>query len=299
MRDSFAIGQCRPFGYTRLTATASPTQSPLSCNPHKATPLPKQERPALPEDQSVHARDGVADPQGCGNPLRSGSAGLSTAPLSQPPAPAPLPPLSCNPLNATPLPEQERPALPEEQSVHARDDVADPPGCGNPLRSGSAGLSAAPLSQQPTPAPLPLCPATHTKRHHNPNKKGLHCPKSKASTPGMAWPIRRDAGFLCDRAVRVFRRLPTCRYRCDRAVQAFRRLLTDSHLLPNPIKKRQAGFPLTCRFCNEPQLTSDKLFFVFSRVVFVFCIRFRCNLFIVDLCFWRDIILAFRYATVD
>ncbi|WP_222423877.1 hypothetical protein, partial [Pantoea agglomerans] len=51
-------------------------------------------------------------------------------------------------------------------------------------------------------------PASHTsnntpipsKRHPNPNKKGLLCPKSKASTPGMAWPIRMDAGILCDRA---------------------------------------------------------------------------------------------------
>ena len=64
-------------------------------------------------------------------------------------------------------------------------------------------------------------------------------------------------------------------------------------------KKRQAGFPLACRFGNESQLTSDKLLFVFSRVVFVFRIRFRCNLFIVDLRFRRDIFLAFRYAPVD
>jgi len=48
--------------------------------------LLKQERPAIPEEQSVHARDGVADPLGCGNPLRSGIAGLSTVPDSQPPA---------------------------------------------------------------------------------------------------------------------------------------------------------------------------------------------------------------------
>ncbi len=68
---------------------------------------------------------------------------------------------------------------------------------------------------------------------------------------------------------------------------------------PSHKKKRQAGFPLTCRFCNEPQLTPDKLLFVFSRVVFVFCIRFRRNLFIVVLCFRRDIFLAFRHATVD
>ena|GEM_PF-3534707 len=108
--------------------------------------------------------------------------------------------------------------MPEEQSVHATDGVDDPQGCANPLRSGMAGLSTAPGSQPPT---------------------------------------------------------------LDRQ------------------KKRQAGFLLTCRFCNEPQLTSDKLLFVFSRVVFVFCIRFRCNLFIVDLSFRRNIIFAFRHATVD
>ncbi|MBK5016996.1 hypothetical protein IBT54_003975 [Pantoea sp. S62] len=108
--------------------------------------------------------------------------------------------------------------MPEEQSVHATDGVADPQGCGNPLRSGIAGLSSAPDSQPPT---------------------------------------------------------------------------------PDLKKKRQAGFPLTCRFCNEPQLTSDKLLFVFCCVVFVYCICFRCNLFIVDLSFRRNIIFAFRHAAVD
>ncbi|MGC0964483.1 hypothetical protein WKH17_19395, partial [Pantoea agglomerans] len=29
-------------------------------------------RNGMPEEQSVRARDGVADPHGCGNPLRSG-----------------------------------------------------------------------------------------------------------------------------------------------------------------------------------------------------------------------------------
>jgi len=204
MRDSFAIGQCRPFGYTRLTATVSPTQSPLSCNPHKTTPPPKQERPALPEEQSVHARDGVADPQGCGNPLRSGSASLSTAPLSQPPAPAPLPPLSCNPLNATPLPEQERPALPEEQSVHARDGVADPQGCGNPLRSGSAGLSTAPLSQPPAPAPLPplscnplnATPLPEQERPALPEEQSVHARDGVADPQGCGNPLRSGSAGL-------------------------------------------------------------------------------------------------------
>jgi hypothetical protein len=34
-------------------------------------------RKELPEEQSVCARDGAADPQGCGNPLRSGSPFLT------------------------------------------------------------------------------------------------------------------------------------------------------------------------------------------------------------------------------
>ncbi len=146
-----------------------------------------------------------------------------------------------HPLKATPKSQQERPAMPEEQSVHARDGVADPHGCGNPLRSGIVGLSAAPNSQPPATSHQP--PATS-------NQQPASSPKLPAPSP--------------------------------------------SHK-----KKRQAGFPLTCRFCNELQLTPDKLLFVFSRVVFVFCIRFRRNLFIVVLCFRRDIFLAFRHATVD
>jgi hypothetical protein len=31
----------------------------------------------MPEKQSVRARDGVADPHGCGNPLRSGISFLT------------------------------------------------------------------------------------------------------------------------------------------------------------------------------------------------------------------------------
>ncbi|CAH6227665.1 hypothetical protein DAPPPG734_06360 [Pantoea agglomerans] len=345
----------------------------------------------MPEEQSVNARDGVADPHGCGNPLRSGIAGLATAPDSQPPATHfPDPPLRpqtprpspqsdtqiptrkaccarrakrprqgwrgrsarmresfaighCGPFDGsrltatshfpdlpltpqTPRPspqsdtqiQQERPAVPEEQSVHARDGVADPHGCGNPLRSGTAGLATAPdsqpsaISHQPSAISHPFSrPASKTsnttpipsKRHPNPNKKGLLCPKSKASTPGMAWPIRMDAGILCDRATRAFRRLPTHSHQLPATSY---QLPAISHKLSAPCnlpithkKKRQAGFPLTCRFCNEPQLTPDKLLFVFSRVVFVFCIRFRRNLFIVNLCFRRDIFLAFRHATVD
>jgi len=33
-----------------------------------------------------------------------------------------------------------------------------------------------------------------------PNREGMVCLKSKASVPGMARPIRMDAGILCDQA---------------------------------------------------------------------------------------------------
>jgi len=33
-----------------------------------------------------------------------------------------------------------------------------------------------------------------------PNREGMICLKSKASAPGMARPIRMDAGILCDQA---------------------------------------------------------------------------------------------------
>jgi hypothetical protein len=134
--------------------------------PLKATSKSQQERPAMPEEQSVHARDGVADPHGCGNPLRSGIADLSAAPDSQPPATSHQPPAifptrlshlkqHAHPLKATSQPQQERPAMPEEQSVHARDGVADPHGCGNPLRSGTAGLATTPDSQPSAPSHQP------------------------------------------------------------------------------------------------------------------------------------------------
>jgi hypothetical protein len=197
----------------------------------------------VPEEQSVHARDGVADPHGCGNPLRSGTAGLATAPDSQPPATSHQPP-AIFPTRLSHLKQHHAPSPQSDTKIPtrkaccarrakrlARDGVADPHGCGNPLRSGIVGLATAPDSQPSAPS-------------HQP--------------PALS-----------------------------------------SLLLPHHQKKRQAGFPLTCRFCNEPQLTPDKLLFVFSRVVFVFCIRFRRNLFIVVLCFRRDIFLAFRHATVD
>ena len=228
-----------------------------------------------------------------------------------------------------------------------------------------AGLSIAAASP-----PHPQESASSSPRPHRPEatpfpgEKGLPYPKSKASTPGMAWPIRRDAGTLCDRAWRAFRLQRPHRHthknphpparaltglkrhliparkacharRAKRPRQGWRgrsagmresfaighggpfvrsglkrhhipprkafrsqRPHRHTHLRPNaPLqKKRQAGFPLTCRFCNEPQLMPDNLL-VFSRVVFVF--RFRCNLFIVSIRFRRDIILALRHAAVD
>ncbi|MDQ1214141.1 hypothetical protein [Pantoea anthophila] len=72
--------------------------------------------------------------------------------------------------------------MPEEQSVHARDGVADPQGCGNPERSGMAGLSIAAASP-----PHPQESASSSPRPHrpeatpHPGEKGLPYPKSKAS----------------------------------------------------------------------------------------------------------------------
>jgi len=73
--------------------------------------------------------------------------------------------------------------MPEEQSVCARDGAADPHGCGNPLRSGIPFLT---LHQPLT--------ATHFRAI------SVQTSKSKAFAPGMARPIRMDAGTLCDQA---------------------------------------------------------------------------------------------------
>ena len=94
--------------------------------------------------------------------------------------------------------------MPEEQSVYARDGVADPHGCGNPLRSGIVGLSAAPDSQPPAIFPTRL---SHLKQHAHPLKatpksqqERPAVPEEQSVWPAMAWPIRMDAGILCDRA---------------------------------------------------------------------------------------------------
>ncbi len=101
MRESFAIGHGGPFDRNGLKRHHTPPRKAFrSQRPHRHThknPHPparaltrlkrhpiRRERPAMPEEQSVHARDGVADPQGCGNPLRSGMAGLSIAAASPP-----------------------------------------------------------------------------------------------------------------------------------------------------------------------------------------------------------------------
>ena len=191
--------------------------------------------------------------------------------------------------------------MPEEQSVHARDGVADTQGCGNPLRSGMAGLSFAAASPPHPQESASSRPRTHrSEATPNPGEKGPPCPKSKASTPGMAWPIRRDAVILCGRAWRAFRlqRPEATPHPAEKSLSIAAASPPHPSAAERPLqKKRQAGFPLTCRFCNEPQLMPDNLLVVFSRVVFVF--RFRCNLFIVRIRFRRDIILAFRHAAVD
>jgi len=91
--------------------------------------------------------------------------------------------------------------MPEEQSVRARDGTADPQGGGNPLRSGMPFLT---LPPQPTATVLSIHQKTLRflllKATHQPIREGNACLKSKASAPGMARPIRREAGILCDRA---------------------------------------------------------------------------------------------------
>ncbi len=173
--------------------------------------------------------------------------------------------------------------MPEEQSVHARDGVADPQGCGNPLRSGVTGLSFAAASP-----PHPQESASSRPRTHPPEatpypaRKACHARRAKR--PRQGW-RGRSAGMRESFAIGHGGSF-------DRSG-----LTAATGYLAHRIKKRQAGFPLTCRFCNEPQLMPDNLLVVFSRVVFIF--RFRCNLFIVRIRFRRDIILAFRHAAVD
>ncbi len=102
------------------------------------------------------------------------------------------------PLKATSKSQQERPAMPEEQSVHARDGVADPHGCGNPLRSGIAGLSAAPDSQPPATSHQPpaIFPTrlSHLKQHHAPSPQSdtkiptrKACCARRAKRPRQGW----------------------------------------------------------------------------------------------------------------
>ncbi len=97
MRESFAIGHSRPCDGSRLTATS---HQPPATSHFPAPPLrPQTTRPSHQSDITTPtrkacyarrakrlARDGVADPHGCGNPLRSGIVGLSAAPNSQQPA---------------------------------------------------------------------------------------------------------------------------------------------------------------------------------------------------------------------
>jgi len=61
------------------------------------------------------------------------------------------------------------------------------------------------LSHQPTaicinPPSIEISTVLLLKAMHQPNREGKVCLKSKASAPGMARPIRMDAGILCDQA---------------------------------------------------------------------------------------------------
>ncbi|OXH80555.1 hypothetical protein CBI57_04435 [Pantoea agglomerans] len=48
--------------------------------------------------------------------------------------------------------------------------------------------------------PLLILSRMFLKAMIKPNREGKVCLKSKASVPGMARPIRMDAGILCDQA---------------------------------------------------------------------------------------------------
>ncbi|KDA96026.1 hypothetical protein T296_06050 [Pantoea agglomerans Eh318] len=48
--------------------------------------------------------------------------------------------------------------------------------------------------------PLLILSRMFLKAMIKPNREGMVCLKSKASVPGMARPIRMDAGILCDQA---------------------------------------------------------------------------------------------------
>jgi len=89
-----------PLKRQRTTANperpALPVSLPITISSHhsRQRTIVYQERSALPEEQSVRATEGAADPQGSGIPWRSGSAGLSPHPHS------PLRPFTSAPLNA-------------------------------------------------------------------------------------------------------------------------------------------------------------------------------------------------------
>ena len=320
MRESFAIGPCGPCDGSRLTATSyqlPATSHPFSRPASKTsniTPIPSKRHPN-PTRKACCARRAKRPRQGWRGRsarMRESFAIGHSRPFggSRLTATSHFPDLPLTPQTTRPSPQsdtqiqQERPAMPEEQSVHARDGVADPHGCGNPLRSGIAGLSTAPDSQPPAthfPDP-PLRPQTPRPSPQSdiqiPTRKA--CCARRAKRPRQGWrgrsawmresfAIGHSRPFGGSRLTAISFQLPATRHK----------LSAPCNLPITHKKKRQAGFPLTCRFCNEPQLTPDKLLFVFSRVVFVFCIRFRRNLFIVNLCFRRDIFLAFRHATVD
>ncbi len=92
MRESFAIGHSRPCDGSRLTAIShfpDPPLRPQTTRPSHQSDITTPTRKACYARRAKRlARDGVADPHGCGNPLRSGIVGLSAAPDSQPSAPS-------------------------------------------------------------------------------------------------------------------------------------------------------------------------------------------------------------------
>jgi len=157
MREPFAIGHSSPFDGSHLTAISQPFSRPASKTSNN-TPIPSKRHPNPTKKGLLCPKSKASGPRWRGRSAwmresfaigHSGPFGGSqlTATSHQPPATSHQPPAifptrlshlkqHAHPLKATPKSQQERPAVPEEQSVW----------------------------------------------------------------PAMAWPIRMDAGILCDRA---------------------------------------------------------------------------------------------------
>jgi len=74
MRESFAIGHPFPdlAPATNSNCFIQHINKKSTLLLLKAMHQAQPGRKGMPEEQSVRAREGAADPQGCGNPLRSG-----------------------------------------------------------------------------------------------------------------------------------------------------------------------------------------------------------------------------------